>query len=66
MQSANKAWWRDVKVCRSKDVPWRIKSRRMVEHDYPSGVCIGPGPQKNSRQNQMMGDKGDESFVPPR
>ena len=24
MQNANKAWWRDVKVYRSKDVPWRV------------------------------------------
>ena len=26
MQSANKAWWRDVKIDRSKVVPWRIKN----------------------------------------
>ena len=25
MQCANKAWWRDVKIYRSKDVPWRVK-----------------------------------------
>ena len=31
MWSANKACWRDVKFYRSKDVPWRIKCRRMVE-----------------------------------
>ena len=23
MQNANKVWWRDVKIYRSKDVPWR-------------------------------------------
>ena len=32
MQSANRACWRDVKIYRSKDVPWRVKGRRMVEH----------------------------------
>ena len=32
MQSANKAWWKDVKLDRSKDVPWRVKCRGMVEH----------------------------------
>ena len=31
MQSANKAWWLDVKICRSKDVPWRVKCRKMVD-----------------------------------
>ena len=31
-QSANKAWWRDAKIYRSKDVPWRVKCKRMVEH----------------------------------
>ena len=34
LQSANKAWWRDVKIHRSKDVPWRKKRRRMLEHVY--------------------------------
>ena len=34
MQSANKAKWRDILVYRSKDVPWRIKCRRLVDHVY--------------------------------
>ena len=29
MQSANKAFWKDIMVCRRKDVPWRIK---LVDH----------------------------------
>ena len=33
MQNANKAWWRDVKIYRSKDVSWGGgECRRMVEH----------------------------------
>ena len=32
MQSCNKANWRDILVYRSKDVPWRIKCRRLVDH----------------------------------
>ena len=39
MQSANEAWWKDVKIHRSKDVPWRVKCRRMVEHVY-SVFCL--------------------------
>ena len=31
MQSANEAWWRDVKIDRSRDVPWRVKCRRMLD-----------------------------------
>ena len=40
MQSANKAWWKDVKIYRSKDVPWRVKCRRIMEHG-PSVFCFG-------------------------
>ena len=40
MQSANKAWWRDVKIYRSKDVPWRVKCMVMLEHVY-SVFCFG-------------------------
>ena len=32
MQSANKANWRDILVCRSKDVPVRIKCKRLVDY----------------------------------
>ena len=34
MQSANKAYEKDIAVYRSKDVPWRIKCRRLVDHVY--------------------------------
>ena len=33
-QSAYKAWWRDVNIYRSTDVPWRVKCRRVVEQVY--------------------------------
>ena len=56
-------WWR-VKICRSKDVPWRVKCRRMVEHVY-SVFCFGSEnwSWNQSRQNQRMGNEGDESFI---
>ena len=34
MQSANKASWKDIKIYRSKDVPWRFKCQRLVDHVY--------------------------------
>ena len=37
VQKTNKAWWRDARIYRSKDVPWRIKCKRMVEQVY--SVC---------------------------
>ena len=40
VQSANKACWRDVKIYRSKDVPWRVTCRRMVGQVY-SVFCFG-------------------------
>ena len=52
-----------MKIYRSKDVPWRIKCRRMVEQ------CILLRERKlvlensDPGQNQRMGDKGCEAFV---
>ena len=40
MQSANKAWWRNVKICRCKDVQCRVKCWRMVDPVY-SVFCFG-------------------------
>ena len=34
IQNADKAWWRDVKIFGSKDVPWRVKCRRVVDQVY--------------------------------
>ena len=31
VQSVNKARWVDVKIFRSKDVPWEVTCRRMVD-----------------------------------
>ena len=30
MQSADKAFWKDIMIYRSEDVPWRIKCQRLV------------------------------------
>ena len=32
MQSSNKAFWKDILIYRSKDIPWKIKCRRPVDH----------------------------------
>ena len=40
MQNANKFRWRDAKIYRNKDVPWRVKCWRKVEHFY-SVFCFG-------------------------
>ena len=34
MQSANKAFWKDSVIFKSKDVPWRVKCQRLVDHVY--------------------------------
>ena len=40
MQSANEAFsWKDIKICKSKDIPWRITCQRLVDHVYPA--CNG-------------------------
>ena len=68
MQSANKAWWRDVTIYRSKDVPWRAKCRRMVEHVKK---CILLSKRKLVLDSSHLGQnykgweaKGPVAFVP--
>ena len=34
MQSANKAFWKDNMIIKSKDIPWRVKCQRLVDHVY--------------------------------
>ena len=65
MQSANKVYWRDIQVFRSKDVPWRIKCGRLVDHVY-SVFSLG---SENSSwtvqtmdKKQEVGDKDNHAF----
>ena len=66
MQSANKAWWRDVKMYRSEYVPWRITCRRSVEH-VNSVFLLWERELvlewSDHGQNSRMADKGYEAFV---
>ena len=66
MWSANKACWRDVKFYRSKDVPWRVKCRKMVEQ-VDSACCFGSESWSWSGaildRLQGCGDKGCKVFV---
>ena len=34
MQSANKVFWKDIVIYKSKDVPWKVKCQRLVDHVY--------------------------------
>ena len=34
MQSANKAFWKDILVYKNKHVPWKVKCQRLVDHVY--------------------------------
>ena len=64
MQSAKKSFVDDVKIHRSKDVPWRVGCRRMVEHVHSvfrfgsEKLVLDP---ENSRQDQRMGHNSDDS-----
>ena len=31
LQSANKAFWKDIMIYKSKDVPWRVHNHRLVD-----------------------------------
>ena len=32
MQSANKAFWKDILIHKCKHVPWKVKCQRLVDH----------------------------------
>ena len=34
MQSANDAFWKDIMIWKSKDVPWKVTCQRLVDHVY--------------------------------
>ena len=50
MQVANKVFWKNILIFKSKDVSWKIKCRRLVDHVYAVfffwGVRIGHGPSR--------------------
>ena len=61
MQSANKAWWRDVKIYREGQVQ-KSGGRRLQRLLFLKWfLVLDPD---FSRQNQRMGNKGDESSIP--
>ena len=65
MQSANKAWWRDGKIYRSKDVPWRVKCgwwNMSTASFFFWEVKIVLVPEI-PRQSQRIGIKGDVSLI---
>ena len=58
-----KLFWKDTKIYRSKDVPWRIKCQRLVDHVYavfPLEVKLGRGQQT---QEKKVGDKNNDEAV---
>ena len=52
MQRANEAFWKDVLTHKSKDVPWKVKCQRLVDHvmqSLRSQVKTGRGPHRRWR-----------------
>ena len=39
IQSAKRAFWKDTMIFKSKDVPWRVKCQRLVDHMYVVFFC---------------------------
>ena len=64
MQSANKAFWEDIPIYNSKDIPWKIKCQRLVDHVnavfFPE-VKLGRDetflPEKTKRDVGLLPDK---------
>ena len=56
MQSANKAFWKDSVIYKSKDVPWKVKCQCLVDHVY---VVFAFGSENWSWTQQTMEKKKD-------
>ena len=52
MQSADKAFWKDIMIFKSKDVPWRIKCKRLVDH---VNAVLSSGSETWSWTQQTLG-----------
>ena len=67
MPSANKAFWKDIEIYKGKDVPWRIKCQRLVDHVY-AVFSFGSETWSWTQQtlkNQKVGNKNNDEVVPP-
>ena len=38
-RTSNKASWKDILIYKSKDVPWKVKYQRLVDHVYAVFAC---------------------------
>ena len=57
MQSANKAFCEDILIFKSKDVQWKVKCQRLVDHvcamqSLRLGVKIGCGPYRRWKRSK--------------
>ena len=62
MRGANKPWWRDANIHKSKDVPWRRKNSGEC---WPKSSAYSPlevrtGQSDPGQKNQRLGDKNHE------
>ena len=64
MQNADKSWWSDVKIYRSKDVPRRVKCKGVVEHVFIV-FCFGSENWSWSQAilDRKNGNKGHKPLV---
>ena len=65
MQSAHKAFWTDILIHKDKDVPWKIKCQRLVDHVYAVFTFgrTGHGHAADGK-DQRMGNQNNDAIVP--
>ena len=67
MQFANRAYWKDFLVYKSKDIPWMIKCRRLVDHVF-AVFSFGNDKlvldNKDPRKDQGVGVQDNAPSVP--
>ena len=51
VQSANKAFWKNILIFKSKDVPWKVKCQRLVGHVH---AVFGTGGENRSWTIQIF------------
>ena len=66
MQSANKAFWKDIKIFKSKDVLWRIICQRLVEHVhavFSFGSETWSWTQQTLEKMKKVGNKNNDEMT---
>ena len=68
MQSANEAFWKDIIIYKSKDVPWKVTCQRLMDHVFAVfsfGSETWSWTQQTLKKNKKVRNTNNDEVVPP-